>query len=179
MTKYLIVGVGNPEAKFDGTRHNTGFYILDKLAESYGVTFRSTNYGKLAKIIVYDSEVYLLKPNNYVNDTYKSLLEAMKQLNIKTPQILLVLDDLNLDVGLTRLRLKGSPGGHNALKNVQSALGTQEYARLRVGIGNNYTKGEQIKYVLGKFTKDEQKKIDEAVNEACLKIIEFAHDTQI
>ena len=153
--KYLIVGLGNPGADYDGTRHNVGFEILDALAARYEVPWESVSHGWMAKFRHKGRTFLLLKPNTYMNLSGKAVRYWLQQEKIQKQNLLVVLDDLNLPFGKLRLRGKGSDGGHNGLKNIDQLNGGNNYPRLRVGIGDNFNKGRQVDYVLGKWSDKE------------------------
>lgn len=153
--KYLITGLGNIGSEYLGTRHNIGFRVVNALAEDGGVFFSEDRYGAIAKMRVKNRELVLLKPNTYMNLSGHAVRYWLQKENIPVENLLVVVDDLSLSFGTLRLKPKGSDGGHNGLKNIQELLGTQEYSRLRFGIGNDYPRGGQIDYVLGQFPTEE------------------------
>lgn len=161
--KYLIVGLGNMEPKYDDTRHNVGFEIVDYLAQDGNATYRHESLGDLAMIKHKGRSLYLLKPSTYMNLSGKAVRYWITKLKIQPGNLLVVLDDLNLKFGQVRLKGKGSDGGHNGLKNIDQLLGRNNYARLRIGIGKDFHKGEQINYVLGKWNKDERKDLPDII----------------
>ncbi len=152
--KYLIIGLGNIGDEYDQTRHNVGFEVVDYLARSHQGTFKAATHGSIAHIKHRGRQLILLKPSTYMNRSGKAVHYWAQKENISAERILVILDDLNLDFGHIRIRAKGSDGGHNGLKDINQYLGNN-YARLRVGIGNQYTKGRQVDYVLGKWGKNE------------------------
>jgi peptidyl-tRNA hydrolase, PTH1 family len=158
--KYLIVGIGNIGKDYEGTRHNVGFDIVDTLADKHGGSWDSDTYAFYSEIKVKGRTLILIKPTTYVNLSGKAVRHWMTKHKIEKPNILIVLDDLNIDFGTLRLREKGSDGGHNGLKSIDQMLGGNDYARLRVGIGNGFSKGRQVNFVLGKWSKEEEKDID-------------------
>lgn len=153
--KYLIVGLGNPGSEYDETRHNVGFEVLDNLAKRYEVKFEQDSLGEICEFKFKSRTFILLKPNTYMNLSGKAVRYWLQKKKVKQENLLIVLDDLNLDFGKIRLRGKGSDGGHNGLKNIDQLLGNNKYPRLRVGIGNDFHKGKQVNYVLGKWTDKE------------------------
>ena len=154
MDKFLIVGLGNPGEKYNNTRHNIGFELLDFYCNKYESEFETYRLGQISKISIKGRKVVLLKPNTYMNLSGKAVKYWMKQENIKLENILIISDDLNLPLGKIRFRAKGSNGGHNGLENIEQTLNSLEYPRLRIGIGNNKN-SNQIDFVLGIFNTDE------------------------
>ena len=153
--KYLIVGLGNPGTEYDDTRHNVGFAILDALARRHEAEWEQVNLGWMAKFRTRGRTFLLLKPNTYMNLSGKAVRYWLQAEKVDKKNLLVVMDDLNLDFGKLRMRTKGSDGGHNGLKNIDQLNGGNNYARLRVGIGDNFNKGRQINYVLGKWSDKE------------------------
>lgn len=164
--KYLIVGLGNMGAEYDDTRHNAGFLVMDKLAREFEVSFKDSRLGFTTEFKYKGRTFCLLKPTTYMNRSGKAVQYWLQKHSIKPENLLVVVDDLNLDFGVLRLRGKGSDGGHNGLKDINQILGTGKYARLRFGIGDNFNKGRQIDYVLGKWTDKEQDKLPELTTRA-------------
>ena len=178
--KYLIVGLGNIGNEYRNTRHNIGFKILDALAEASNIVFTTQRYGDVATMRVKNKMLTLLKPSTYMNLSGDAVLYWMKKENIPLDHILIIVDDLALPFGAIRLKGKGSDAGHNGLKDIAAKIGTQEYARLRFGIGNDFPRGMQVEYVLGIFTPDQQilmpERIDiaiEAIKSYCLAGLSF------
>ena len=179
--KFLIVGLGNIGAEFQDTRHNIGFKVLDALAEASNTTFSVARYGSIANVRLKNQQLLLLKPSTYVNLSGDAVRYWKQAENIDIDHILVVLDDLALPFGAIRMKGKGSDGGHNGLKHINQMLQTQDYARLRFGIGGDFPKGAQIDYVLGRLTAEEQaalgdrgKQAVEAIKSFCLSGIAFA-----
>ena len=164
--KYLIVGLGNIGAEYADTRHNIGFRVLDALAEASNVSFTAGRYGSTATLRYRGRTVILLKPSTYMNLSGKAVRYWLEQENIPIENLLVISDDIALPFGELRMRKKGSAGGHNGLKNIQQLLGTQEYSRLRFGIGSNFPRGGQINYVLGKFPPEELQEMPEKIKRA-------------
>jgi len=154
--KYLIVGLGNIGSEYDNTRHNVGFEVVDQLVEKHGGTFSSAKLGALAKIKFRGRQLTVLKPSTYMNLSGKAIKYWMDKEKISSDNVLIILDDLNLTFGHLRVRDKGSDGGHNGLKNIQQVLGTTKYPRLRVGIGDDFKRGQQVDFVLGKWEADKR-----------------------
>ncbi|MBO0342403.1 MAG: aminoacyl-tRNA hydrolase [Bacteroidota bacterium] len=161
MKKFLIVGLGNIGPKYDDTRHNIGFKILDFLAEQEGFTFESSKLGAVATFKHKGKSVVCLKPSTYMNLSGKAVKYWMDKENINLENILVVTDDINLPFGSLRLKGKGSDGGHNGLKDIQNVLQTTKYNRFRFGVGSDFSKGKQVDYVLGQWDDDQQKAMPE------------------
>lgn len=159
--KYLIVGLGNIGDEYANTRHNIGFRMLDAFAKASNITFEDKRYGFVGKGRVKNAELVLLKPSTYMNLSGNAVRYWMQQEKIPVENILVLVDDLNLKFGAIRIRKQGSNGGHNGLGNIQSVLGTENYARVRFGIGNEYTRGAQVNFVLGQWTDEEEQQMPE------------------
>lgn len=155
MNKYLIVGLGNPGGEYAGTRHNIGFDVVDAFAAKHGFSFKTERLGEIAAGRLKGRNVICLKPNTYMNLSGKAIKYWRDKEQIQNENILVILDELALPAEKLRLRMAGSSGGHNGLKSIEETLGTTEYPRLRFGIGNQYPKGMQVEYVLGRWTEDE------------------------
>ena len=166
MDKYLIVGLGNPGDEYAGTRHNTGFMVLDAFAKASNIVFDDRRYGFIAETSLKGRKIILLKPTTYMNLSGNAVRYWMNKENIDLGRLLVVVDDLSLPLGALRLKGKGSNGGHNGLGNIQSVIGTQQYARLKVGIGNDFPKGMQIDWVLGKYDEDDMSKLSPSIETA-------------
>ena len=171
--KYLIVGLGNIGAEYKGTRHNIGFMVLDSLAEESGTFFSSDRLGSTAEITYRGSHLLLVKPSTYMNLSGKAVNYWMQAENIPLDHVVIICDDLALPIGSVRMRKKGSDGGHNGLANINETLGTSDYCRIRVGIGNGFPKGGQIDYVLGEFEKEELEKLPEVLKRAAQGVKDF------
>lgn len=159
--KYLIAGLGNIGSEYQYTRHNIGFRVLDALAKASNVVFTDRRYGEVAELKVKGKTLILLKPSTYMNLSGNAVRYWLKEEKVPIENLLVVVDDLALPFGSLRLKGKGSDAGHNGLKNIQSILGTQEYSRLRFGIGSEFAKGRQIDYVLGEFSDEEENALPE------------------
>ena len=155
MSKFLIVGLGNIGDEYAHTRHNIGFDVLDYLAKENDLKFKSDRLADVAELKYKGKQLILIKPTTYMNLSGKALNYWMQNEKIAIENVLVIVDELALPFGKIRLGPKGSDGGHNGLKNIQEILNTNQYPRLRFGIGNNYPKGQQINYVLGKWTLEE------------------------
>lgn len=164
--KYLIAGLGNIGPEYHETRHNIGFMTVDALAGKVGAAFADGRYGFTARFSLKGRQVVLLKPSTYMNLSGNAVRYWLQKENIPLENLLVVVDDLSLAFGTLRLKGKGSDGGHNGLKHIAATLGTQEYARLRFGIGNDFPRGGQIDYVLSPFTEEEYKLMSERLETA-------------
>lgn len=164
--KYLIVGLGNIGAKYDNTRHNVGFDVVDHLAKEFDAEWKVDNLGSVAEFKHKGRTFVLLKPSTYMNLSGKSVRYWLQKQKIQKSNLLVILDDLNLDFGKQRLRGKGSDGGHNGLKDIDRMIGGNNYARLRFGIGNDYSKGKQVDFVLGEWSSEEQDQLGDLVKYA-------------
>lgn len=153
--KYLIAGLGNIGSEYAGTRHNIGFMVVDHLAEESGAVFSVNRLGSIAETSYRGSKLILLKPSTYMNLSGKALHYWMEKENIPLENLMVICDDLALPMGSVRMRKKGSDGGHNGLANINQILGTSDYCRIRVGIGNGFPRGGQVDYVLGRFEGEE------------------------
>lgn len=171
--KYLIVGLGNIGNEYAHTRHNIGFDTLDALAEASNVVFSDRRYGAVANMKLKGHQLILLKPSTYMNLSGNAVRYWMQQENIPVEQLLVVVDDLALPFGALRLKGKGSDAGHNGLKNIQELIGTQAYARLRFGIGHDFHSGEQVDYVLGRFSEEQEHEKAKRIEIACEIIKSF------
>lgn len=154
--KYLIVGLGNIGAEYADTRHNIGFRVLDHLAGEAGVTFSAERYGAVAEMRHRGRTLVLLKPSTYMNLSGKAVRYWLEQARVPIENLLVVVDDIALPFGTLRMRMKGSDGGHNGLKNINELLQSDAYARIRFGIGGDFARGGQVDYVLGHWTADEE-----------------------
>ena len=153
---YLVVGLGNIGAEYAHTRHNLGFMVLDAWAQASNILFESKRYGSVAVDAYRGRKLYLLKPSTYMNLSGNAVLYWWQKLKIPRENILIICDDLNLPFGTVRMRLQGSDGGHNGLKSIQECLGSQRFARIRIGIGNDFHPGDQIDFVLGDLNGEQE-----------------------
>jgi len=153
--KYLVVGLGNIGREYEGTRHNIGFEVLDFIAHQQNLAFQSDRYADTCKFNFKGRTIILAKPTTYMNLSGKAVRYHMTKNNIPIENILIVVDDKDLPLGVLRLKSKGTGGSHNGINDIISVLNTMDFSRLRVGIGNDYPKGYQVEYVLGKFSKEE------------------------
>lgn len=164
--KYLIVGLGNIGEEYRETRHNIGFMVLDALAKASNIVFSDGRYGATADLSLKGQQLILLKPSTYMNLSGNAVRYWMQQEKIPLENVLIVVDDLALPFGTLRLKGKGSDAGHNGLKHIAATLGTQNYARLRFGIGNDFPRGGQIDFVLGHFDEEAMKLMPERLEVA-------------
>lgn len=164
--KYLIVGLGNIGSEYDHTRHNIGFDVVNYMAKEAPTGWKQDRLGDVAEVKFKGRTLILLKPSTYMNLSGKSVRYWVDKHKILPENLMVIVDDLNLDIGKLRLRSKGSDGGHNGLKDIQEKLGSQNYIRLRMGIGNKFYKGQQVNFVLGKWKPDEEKQVDEMIAKA-------------
>ena len=165
--KYLIAGLGNIGPEYKNTRHNIGFQILDALAEASNISFKDKRFGFVAEYKFKARTFILLKPTTYVNLSGRAVNYWLQKEKIDINNLLVLVDDIALPFGTLRVRAKGGAGGHNGLENINQVLGRNDYARLRFGIGDDFHKGYQVNYVLGEWSKEEQKelkfKIDDSI----------------
>lgn len=171
--KYLIVGLGNIGSEYAATRHNIGFRILDAFAEASNISFSTERYGDVAHCRLKNKQLVLLKPSTYMNLSGNAVRYWQQKENIPLENILILVDDIALPFGAIRLKTSGSDAGHNGLKNIAQMLGTQAYARLRFGVGNDFARGCQIDYVLGNFTADQEKELPDRLKVAADALCEF------
>lgn len=172
--KYLIVGLGNPGAEYAETRHNIGFKTLDALASASNVFFASDRYADQAEVKHKGRTLILIKPTTFMNLSGKAVNYWMQEEKIPVDRILVITDDLALPFGKIRIRAKGSDGGHNGLKSIQTLINTQEYPRLRFGVGSDFMPGQQVNYVLSPWNEEEKKLIDIRIKIATEAILDFA-----
>lgn len=173
MKKFLIVGLGNVGPKYHHTRHNIGFKILDHLAEKEGVSFSTEKLGDIASFKFKGRTFILLKPSTFMNLSGKAVNYWLTKEKIPLENLLVVTDDLNLSFGAFRIKTKGSDGGHNGLKDIQAHLNTTNYNRFRFGISDEFSKGNQVSYVLGEWGEEELKLMPERLEKAAEAIKSF------
>lgn len=161
--KYLIVGLGNKGEEYVDTRHNIGFKIAEKIAETLEAHFKTANFGLLADGKYKGRKVLILKPDTYMNLSGKAVKFWMTKEHIPLENILVITDDLALPFGTLRMKMKGSDAGHNGLKSIQHELQTQIYPRLRFGISADFSEGKQVNYVLGQWNEEEVEKLTERI----------------
>ena len=176
MKKFLIVGLGNIGDTYVNTRHNIGFQVLDALAKDQEVSFETEKLGDITRFRHKGKLFILLKPSTYMNLSGKSVKYWMNQEKISLENLCIVTDDVHIDFGVIRIKIKGSAGGHNGLKDIQDKLNTQQYNRFRFGVGGNYARGRQADFVLGSWTKEEESQLIERIPIATKAIIAFGTD---
>ena len=169
--KYLIAGLGNIGAEYKNTRHNIGFQILDALTGASNISFNDKRYGFVAEYKYKARTFILLKPTTYVNLSGRAVAYWMQKEDIEISNLLVLVDDLALPFGTIRVRAKGGAGGHNGLENINQVLGRKDYARLRFGIGDDFHKGFQVDYVLGDWSREEEKELPAKID-SCIEIIQ-------
>jgi len=161
MKKFLVAGLGNIGPKYENTRHNIGFKMLDHLAKSEELVWETAKLGDITTHKKKGRTFLLLKPSTFMNLSGKAVKYWLEKENIPLENLLVITDDLNLSFGTIRVKTKGSDGGHNGLKDIQNILETTNYNRFRFGISDEFSKGSQIDYVLGDWTEEEEKQLDE------------------
>ncbi len=173
MKKFLIVGLGNIGEKYNNTRHNIGFNVLDYLAKEESVKFETEKLGDITEFKFKGRTFILLKPSTFMNLSGKAVKYWMDKEKVAIENLLVITDDLNISFGSFRLKAKGSPGGHNGLKDINDKLGHQNYARFRFGVGSNYSRGRQVDFVLGKWSSEEESHLIPRLNDAANLVKSF------
>ncbi len=171
--KYLIGGLGNIGAEYELTRHNVGFLVVDYLADKNNVTFQQGKSAFFAEFKYKGRTLILLKPTTYMNLSGKAINFWLQDQKIPLENLLVITDDIALPFGKLRLRPKGSNGGHNGLGNIQEVLGTEQYSRLRIGIGSEFSKGRQVDFVLGNFSPEQMKDMPFLLSSAGDAVLNF------
>jgi PTH1 family peptidyl-tRNA hydrolase len=174
--KFLIVGLGNIGPEYENTRHNIGFMVLDHLAYLQGQRFALSKHAYEAEIRTRGHVMRLIKPTTYMNLSGKAIQHWLSIEKLNPDAMLVVTDDLALPFGTLRLKKQGSSGGHNGLKSIETTIQSQQYPRLRFGIGSDYAKGKQVEYVLGRFSADEQAQLQTLIEKATDMILAFAFE---
>ena len=174
MKKFLIVGLGNIGEKYENTRHNIGFRILEYFAKNEDIIFETQKLGDVVTYKLKGRTFILLKPSTYMNLSGKAVLYWLTKEKIPIENLLIITDDLNLPFGSIRLKTKGSDGGHNGLKDIQDKLNTTKYNRFRFGISDAFSKGRQVDYVLGEWSSEEKDKLSERLKKSVELIKSFA-----
>ena len=174
MSKFLIVGLGNIGDEYENTRHNIGFTILDTIAKENNLKFTIDRLASVAEYKFKGKTLVLIKPSTYMNLSGKAVNYWLQTEKISKENLIVITDDLALPFGSLRMKGKGSDGGHNGLKNIQETLNTSDYVRLRFGVGNEFSKGKQIDYVLGKWDNEEAKNLEPRIKLATEMIQGFA-----
>lgn len=171
--KYLIVGLGNIGPEYAETRHNIGFMVLDYLARKFDASFEVSRHSFVTEIKSKGRTYVLVKPTTYMNLSGKAVGHYLNTLKLPPEQMMVITDDLALPFGKIRIRAKGSPGGHNGLKHIEQTLGHNNYPRLRFGVGDTFSKGKQVDYVLSKFSEDEQIELQTIIEKAAEAALAF------
>lgn len=171
--KYLIAGLGNIGPEYELTRHNIGFLTLDRLADNHKIDFKTERLADKSELKYKGRHIHLIKPNTYMNLSGKAIAYWLQDLKIPKENLLVIVDDIALPFGSHRLRTKGSAAGHNGLKNIEETLGGQDYARLRMGIGKEFAKGQQVDYVLSTFEKDEFDQLPAIMDKSIEMVLSF------
>ena len=174
VAKYLIVGLGNVGSEYEGTRHNAGFMVVDAMAREAEARWSLERHAYRTEVRHKGRSLVLIKPTTYMNLSGKAVNYWLQTEKIDLANLLVVVDDIALDPGIIRIKKQGADGGHNGLSDIAETLGTQNYNRLRVGVGNHFSRGRQIDYVLGPFTSDELPAVEASVGVACEAIRCFA-----
>ena len=169
---YLVVGLGNIGPEYAHTRHNMGFMVLDAWSQASNTSFSTQRYGDLAVVKIKGRNVYLLKPSTYMNLSGNAVRYYLQKLPITEDRLIVICDDINLPFGTLRMRKNGSDGGHNGLKNIAEMIQTQNYARIRMGVGHDFSQGAQCDYVLGNLSKEEE----EAMENLSKRVIQGVQD---
>lgn len=158
--KILITGLGNPGAKYRNTRHNVGFLIADHLVSNLGGKWQDERHGFVSELKFKGRSLYVLKPSTFMNLSGKAVSYWGQKLKLNSPeQVLVLVDDIHLDLGICRLRKEGSAGGHNGLHDIEEKMGRRDYPRIKIGVGSDFYSGQQIDYVLGEWTAKEQEEL--------------------
>ena len=173
MKKFLIIGLGNVGDSFRNTRHNIGFKILDALASASNISFETNRYAYTSKLKIKGRTVVLVKPTTYMNLSGKAVKYYLQSEKIEPENLLIITDDLALPFGTLRMRIKGSDGGHNGLKHIIQTLNGTKFSRIRFGVGNEFSKGKQVDYVLGQWSNEEESVLTERVDTAIEMIKSF------
>ena len=163
---YLVVGLGNIGPEYAKTRHNMGFMVLDAWAQASDTSFNTQRYGDMAVLTVKGRTLYLLKPSTYMNLSGNAVRYYLQKLPVTEERLIVICDDINLPFGTIRMRKNGSDGGHNGLRNIAEMIGTEDYCRIRMGVGHDFHEGEQVDYVLGELSDEER----EEMPELCKKV---------
>ena len=171
---YLIIGLGNPEEEYRKTRHNMGFNAINKIAEQYGIKVNKSKFqGLYESAIIEGKKVMLIKPQTYMNLSGECIKQFVDFYKIPNEDILVIYDDMDIEPGKIKIRKKGGAGGHNGMKSIIKILGTEEFARIRTGIGRPEHSGDDINYVIGAIPEEEIPKLQEGVEKAKEAVIEI------
>jgi len=167
VSKFLIVGLGNVGAEYEGTRHNAGFMVVDALAKAGEARWSLERHAYRAEVRHKGRTLVLIKPTTYMNLSGKAVKYWLQAEKIELPNLMVAVDDLALDPGIIRIKKQGAAGGHNGLTDIEQHLGTQAYNRLRVGVGSDFGRGHQVDFVLGQFPPEDLVRVEAAVDQAC------------
>lgn len=171
---YLIVGLGNPEEEYDKTRHNMGFHAVNKIAAQYGINMNKKKFDSLyGEGIIENQKVILLKPQTYMNLSGKAIIQVVNFYKIPMDHVCIIYDDIDIEIGKIKIRKKGSSGSHNGMKSVVQELQTEEFARIRIGIGKPKWKEDMINYVIGAIPEEESEILDKGTSKAAKAMIEI------
>lgn len=171
---YLIVGLGNPEEEYSNTRHNMGFNVINKIANKYEIEIKKNKFqGLYESGIIESQKVILIKPQTYMNLSGNCVKEVVDFYKIEKENIIIIYDDMDIEPGEIKIRKKGSSGGHNGMKSIIEMLGTEEFPRIRIGIGRPSYDEDKINYVIGEIPKEENQKLEEGVEKAVEGVIEI------
>lgn len=171
---YLIIGLGNPEEEYSKTRHNMGFNTINKLAQKYNIEINKNKFqGLYETAIIEGQKVVLIKPQTYMNLSGNCVKELMDFYKVERENVLVIYDDMDIEPGTIKIRKKGSAGGHNGMKSIIQILGTEEFPRIRIGIGRPEHNGDEINYVIGAIPEDEIPKLEEGTEKAKEAVIEI------
>jgi peptidyl-tRNA hydrolase, PTH1 family len=171
--KYLIAGLGNIGPEYELTRHNIGFLILDRIADNHKIDFKTERLADRAELKYKGRQLHFIKPNTFMNLSGKAIAYWLQELKIPKENLLVIVDDIALPFGTLRMRTKGSAAGHNGLKNIELLLNGQDYSRLRFGIGNIFSKGQQVDFVLSNFSQEEIKDLPTLMDKAADVVYSF------
>ena len=171
--KYLIAGLGNIGPEYELTRHNIGFLILDRIADNHKIDFKTERLADHAELKYKGRQLHFIKPNTFMNLSGKAIAYWLQELKIPKENLLVIVDDIALPFGTLRMRTKGSAAGHNGLKNIELLLNGQDYSRLRFGIGNTFSKGQQVDFVLSNFSQEEIKDLPTLMDKAADVVYSF------
>ena len=171
---YLIIGLGNPEEEYSKTRHNIGFNTINKIAQQYNIEINKKKFQGLYEITAIEGKkVILVKPQTYMNLSGDCVKEIADFYKIPKEEILIIYDDMDIEPGKIKIRKKGSSGGHNGIKSIIQKIGTEEFPRIRIGIGRPKHSGDEINYVIGAIPEEENDKLNEGIEKAKKAVIEI------
>ena len=171
---YLIVGLGNPEEEYDKTRHNMGFHTINKIASQYNLEIKKSKFqGLYENAIIENQKVILVKPQTYMNLSGNCVKDFVEFYKIENDKIIIIYDDMDIEPGQIKIRKKGSSGGHNGMKSIIERLGTEEFSRIRIGIGKPQYKEDKINYVIGEIQEEDIEKLEKGVDKAKEAVIEI------